>query len=316
MEHNSRVIALGFFDGVHLGHGALLRRVCQVAHATGGIPSAVTFDSHPELRTEGHPIPLINSLEDRIGLMRREYGIQDVMVIPFDEQMRHMPWDIFLTQVLMRDFHASHLVAGHDFHFGYQGEGSPERLQAACARLGVGCDIVGQVCLDGTPISSTYIRGLLSEGNLSRANRFLGHPHVLTHRVEHGKKLGSRLGFPTVNLSFPPGVLVPARGVYATLVHFEEGPPRMAVTNIGLRPTVEDSDRVTVEGYILDYAGKLYGQSLRMEFHQFLRPERKFPSMEALTAEVMRNAQQTRDYFTAQQPLRFPVTTPDPFQIP
>ena len=297
MEHNHRVIALGFFDGVHVGHGALLRRVGEVARATGGIPSAVTFDSHPELRTEGHPIPLINSLEDRVGLMRRNYGIQDVMVLPFDDRMMHMPWEAFLIDVLIGEYHAGHLVAGHDFHFGYHGEGDPDKLKAACARLGIGCDIIGQVTLEGTPVSSTYIRGLLAEGNLTRANAFLGHPHVLTHRVEHGKKLGSRLGFPTVNLAFQSGVLVPAWGVYATRVWFEDGQSRMAVTNIGLRPTVEDSDRITVEGYILDYSGELYGQTVRMEFHQYLRPERKFPSVEALTAEVMRNAHQTRDYF-------------------
>jgi len=297
MEHDNRVIALGFFDGVHLGHGALLRRVGELAGALGGIPSAATFDSHPELRTEGHPVPLINALEDRVGLMRRLYGIQDVMVLPFDDRMMHMPWESFLTDVLLKEYRAGHLVAGYDFRFGYRGEGTADRLKSACARLGVGCDIIGQVAVDGAPVSSTRIRGLLAEGELARANALLGHPHVLTHRVEHGKKLGSRLGFPTVNLAFPPGVLVPARGVYATRVYFEDGQSRMAVTNIGLRPTVEDSGRITVEGYILDYSGELYGRTLRMEFHQYLRPERKFPSLSALTAEVMRNARQTRACF-------------------
>ena len=298
MEHNKRIIALGFFDGVHVGHGALLRRVGEVARATGGIPSAVTFDSHPELRTEGHPIPLINSLEDRVGLMRREYGIRDVMVIPFDDRMMRVPWEEFLTRVLVGEYCATHLVAGHDFHFGYRGEGDPDKLRGACARLGIGCDIIGQVTLEGTPVSSTYIRGLLTEGNLTRANQFLGHPHILTHRVEHGKKLGSRLGFPTVNLAFPPGVLVPAHGVYAARVWLEDEQSHMAVTNIGLRPTVEESDRVTVESYILDFSGELYGKYIRVELHQYLRPERKFPSVEELTAEVIRNAEQTRACFS------------------
>ena len=128
---------------------------------------------------------------------------------------------------------------------------------------------------------------------------FLGHPHVLTDKVAHGKKLGSTLGFPTVNLRFPEGVLVPAHGVYATRVWFENGDSRPAVTNIGVRPTVDDGDRVSVEGYILDFSGDLYGQTIRMEFYKKLRGERKFPSLEALREEVMRNAQETRDFFRA-----------------
>ena len=126
---------------------------------------------------------------------------------------------------------------------------------------------------------------------------FLGHPHVLTDKVAHGKKLGSTLGFPTVNLRFPEGVLVPAHGVYATRVWFENGDSRPAVTNIGVRPTVDDGDRVSVEGYILDFSGDLYGQTIRMEFYKKLRGERKFPSLEALREEVMRNAQETRAFF-------------------
>ena len=129
------------------------------------------------------------------------------------------------------------------------------------------------------------------------ANEFLGHPHTLTDQVAHGKKLGSTLGFPTVNLRFQPGVLIPAYGVYATKVWFENGESRMAVTNVGVRPTVDDGNRVTVEGFILDFSGDLYGQTVRMEFYKRLRGERKFESLAALKEEVMRNADQTRDYF-------------------
>ena len=300
MEHKNRVIALGFFDGVHVGHGALLKRVAELARATGGVPAAVTFDSHPELRTEGCAIPLINSLEDRVSLMRREYGIREVIVLPFDDRMMRMPWEEFLTQVLIGKYGAAHLVAGHDFHFGYRGEGDPHKLKEACARLGVGCDIVDQVTLEGMPVSSTYIRELLAEGELARANVFLGHPHVLTQRVEHGKKLGSRLGFPTVNLAFQPGVLVPAHGVYATRVWLEDGRNFMAVTNIGLRPTVEDSGRVTVESYVLDFSEELHERYIRVEFHHYLRPERKFPSVEELTAQVERDREQARSCFAGE----------------
>ena len=216
------------------------------------------------------------------------------------ERMMHMPWREFVTDYLAGEHGAVHLVAGHDFHFGYKGEGNPERLQALCGELGIGCDIIPKVVQDHITISSTYIRTLVAQGEMERANQFLGHPHTLTDTVAHGKKLGGTLGFPTVNLRFQPGVLVPAHGVYATRVTFENGESRPAVTNIGVRPTVDDGDRVTVEGFILDFQGDLYGQTVRMEFYKRLRGERKFPSLEALKDEVMRNAEQTRAYFSTQ----------------
>lgn len=180
--------------------------------------------------------------------------------------MQRMDWQDFITDYLVRELNVVHVVAGHDFHFGYMGKGNPQRLREKCAQLGLGCDIIGRVEQDGITISSTYIRTLVAQGEMERANQFLGHPHTLTDTVAHGKKLGGTLGFPTVNLRFQPGVLVPAHGVYATRVTFENGESRPAVTNIGVRPTVDDGDRVTVEGFILDFQGDLYGQTVRMEF--------------------------------------------------
>ena len=283
MNDTKRVIALGFFDGVHTGHGALLSRVREKAAALEAVPTAFTFDAHPGSRITG-------------AVMRRLYGIREIIVAHFDSMMR-MPWEDFITEYLVKEQGAVHVVAGHDFHFGYKGEGNPRRLAEKCAALGVGCDIIPKIEKEGITISSTYIRTLIAQGEMERADAFLGHPHVLTDRVAHGKKLGSTLGFPTVNLHFPPGVLVPAYGVYATRVWFENGDSRPAVTNIGMRPTVDDGDSVSVEGYILDFQGDLYGQTIRMEFFRRLRGERKFPSLDALREEVMRNAQQTRDYF-------------------
>ncbi|MEG2120355.1 MAG: bifunctional riboflavin kinase/FMN adenylyltransferase, partial [Pseudoflavonifractor sp.] len=253
--------------------------------------------THPENLIMGSPMPLITSPRDRTDLMRRYYGIQEVIVAHFDHRMMHMPWQEFIAQFLVGENGAVHLVAGHDFHFGYKGEGNPERLREMCRQLGVGCDIIPKVALDGITISSTYIRGLLAQGELTQANHFLGHPHTLTDTVAHGKKLGGSLGFPTVNLRFAPGVLVPAHGVYATKVFLENGECYPAVTNIGVRPTVDDDGAVTVEGFLLDFDGDLYGKTLRMEFHRFLRPERKFDCLDALKAAVLENAQQTRDYF-------------------
>ena len=297
MSTPKRVIALGFFDGVHKGHGALLRTVAQVADRLGAKPCAFTFDRSPTAAITGQAVPLLSSVEDRVWLMRRYYGIEEVIVAPF-EGMQKMDWQDFVSEYLQKKLGAVHVVAGHDFHFGYMGKGNPQRLQEKCRELGMGCDIIQKVEQDGITISSTYIRTLIAQGEVERADQFLGHPHTLTNRVAHGKKIGTTtLGFPTVNLLIPQGVIVPAFGVYATRVWFD-GQCRCAVTNVGVRPTVEDNDgHVTVEGFILDFDGDLYGHEIRMEFYKYLRPEQRFPSMDALAAEIRHNAQQTRDYF-------------------
>ena len=298
MEQKKRVIALGFFDGVHLGHGALLTRCTQRAKDLGAIPAAFTFDLHPSTLIPGKkPVPLLTTPADREGLMERYYGIQEVIVAHYDQKMMTTPWREFVTDFLLRDHGAVHLVVGHDFHFGYKGEGNPQKLQALCGELGIGCDVIPKVEREGITVSSTYIRSLLAQGDMDRAVEFLGHPHVLTATVRHGKHLGSRLGFPTANLTFPAGLLVPARGVYVTRAVLESGESHPAVTNVGVRPTVDDGETLTAEPYILDFEGDLYGQSLRVEFYSFLRSERKFDSLEELRAMVLHNADQTREYF-------------------
>ena len=297
MNQTKRVIALGFFDGVHRGHGALLRRVTEKARALGAVASAFTFDRSPTAAITGQTVPLLSSVEDRVWLMRTCYGIQEVIVSSFDGMMR-MDWRDFITEYLVKELGAVHVVAGHDFHFGYMGKGTPQLLQMTCAQVGIGCDIIGKVELEDITVSSTYIRTLVAQGEMDRAVEFLGHPHVLTNRVTHGKKIGSSsLGFPTVNLQIPFPVIVPAYGVYATQVAVA-GQRYAAVTNVGVRPTVSDNDgRVTVEGFILDFSGDLYGQELRMEFYHRIRGERKFPSLQALSEEIRRNAQETLDFF-------------------
>ena len=294
-----RVIALGFFDGVHRGHGALLRTVSNTAKKLGVTAAVFTFDRHPTTVITGQVVPMISSVDDRVWLMRRYYGIDEVIVAPF-EAMQKMDWQDYIRKYLAEELGAVHVVCGHDFHFGYMGKGNPERLKSVCEELGIGCDIIGKIEQDGITISSTYIRNLLAQGEMDRAVEFLGHPHVLTDRVAHGRRIGSStLGFPTVNLHIHPPVIVPAHGVYATRVWFD-GQYHQAVTNIGVRPTLHDSDgKVTVEGFILDFDGDLYGKELRMEFFHRLRGEERFPSMQALAEEIRRNADQTRDYFAS-----------------
>ena len=292
-----RVIALGFFDGVHRGHGALLRRAAEEARRRGCTPAVFTFDRPPKEVITGIPCPLINSPEDRSGLVKRLYGIDEMLMVPFDDEMRTTPWDRFVTDILVGRYGAVHLVAGHDHHFGYKNQGSPELLREKCAELGLGCDIIPAVTLDGVTVSSTHIRKLLEEGGVETARAFLGHPHVLTQTVGHGRRLGRTIGVPTANLVAPPHVLLPKRGVYAAKVTLPDGRAFGGVTNVGIRPTVNHGQDITVEPWILDFDGDLYGQKLRVEFFRRLREERKFDSLEALRAQIQCDALRTRQAF-------------------
>ena len=292
-----RVIALGFFDGVHLGHAALLRRTVEEAARRGATPAVFTFDRPPKEVVTGIPCPLIASPEDRKGLLERLFGIKDVIMVPFDREMMTTAWDDFVTKILVERYHAVHLVAGHDHHFGHKNQGSPELLMEKCAELGLGCDIVPKVELDGITVSSTYIRNLVGMGQLERASRFLGHPHVLTQEVRHGRRIGHTIGVPTVNLVAPPHVLVPSHGVYVTRVFLPDGEGYPAVTNVGTRPTVNNGTDVTVEPWLLGFDGDLYGQRVRVEFFKRIRDEIRFDSLDSLRLQIQKDAQFTRDYF-------------------
>lgn len=292
-----RVIALGFFDGVHLGHGALLRRAAEEAKKRGCESAVFTFDRPPKEVITGIPCPLINSPEDRAELVRRLYGIDEMIMVPFDDEMRTTPWDRFVTDILVGRYGAVHLVAGHDHHFGHRNQGSPELLKEKCAELGLGCDIIPAVTLDGVTVSSTHIRKLLEEGDVETARAFLGHPHVLTQTVGHGRQLGRTIGIPTANLVAPPHVLLPKRGVYAAKITLPDGRAFGGVTNVGVRPTVNNGQDVTVEPWILDFDGDLYGQAIRVEFFRRLRDERKFESLDALKAQIETDAGKTREAY-------------------
>lgn len=163
------VIALGFFDGVHLGHGALLRKTAERARELGVTPAAFTFDRSPKEFVTGVPVPLLTSAAERAEIIREYYGIGTVFVEPFDRAMMTMPWEDFITELLVKKYRAVHLVAGHDFRFGYKNQGDPEKLCEKCRALGLGCDIIPKVELDGVTVSSTYIRSLIEAGEVERA---------------------------------------------------------------------------------------------------------------------------------------------------
>lgn len=296
MAEIKRVIALGFFDGVHRGHGELLKKTRQRAEEIGAMPSVLSFDVHPDTLVFKKKVPLINSAIGREDLIRRYYGIDNVVFLHFNQHVMHMPWKEFIDS-LIAELNIAWIVVGHDFCFGYKGEGTAARLREYCEGRGIGCDIIPALSVDGRVVSSTYIRELIADGDIETANRFLGHPHTLSDTVHSGYHLGTDLDAPTINMYFPDGVLVPRHGVYATRVIIEDGSGYIAVTNVGVRPTVSSSGRVSVESHLLDYSGNLYGRQARVEFYAFLRGEVKFGSYEELAAQIKKDAASARAYF-------------------
>ena len=289
-----RIVALGFFDGVHLGHGALLRACRNLAREQGCLAAAVTFSAHPEMLLRGNAPALINTASDRERIMLTQYQMDQVITLPFDRNMMELPWQDFF-KMLCRNYHAAGFVCGHDFRFGFRGQGTATLLQQLCGENDMPCVVIPEQRLQGVTISSTHIRSLLQQGQVEQAARFLGHPHIFTGEVVTGRQLGHKLGFPTANLLLPEDVICPKYGVYACRVDID-GQSHQAVTNVGRRPTVQ-GHRLTVEPWILDFQGDLYGRTITLEFHRFLRPEQRFDSLEQLRSAVMEDGQKARKFF-------------------
>ena len=286
-----RVIALGFFDGVHIGHGALLKKTCERATELGAIPAAMSFDTHPDTLVFGTPTELLNTMDERKHLMQSLYGIEDVIFCHFDRDMMNMDWEAFVEDYLVRELHACHLVCGHDYHFGARGFGNAERLTEKCRALGLGCDVIGEVKLDGVTVSSTYLRRLLKEGRMEEAVRFLGHGHIISGIVQHGDSRGHTLGLPTANLALDASLLVPAFGVYGGWADAGELGRFPAAVNLGVHPTVHELPHPVAEASLLGFEGDLYGKFLRLELLFQVRPERQFSSLQELTAQIARDQQ-------------------------
>jgi riboflavin kinase/FMN adenylyltransferase len=204
-----------------------------------------------------------------------------------------MDWADFL-EMLRKDYGAAGFVCGEDFRFGFKGQGNATVLSWYCQQENLPCAVVPEQTIGGIRVSSTYIREQLETGDMATAVRFLGHPHILTGTVVHGRKLGRTLGIPTANLRLPEGIVTPRFGVYACSTDID-GTVYPAVTNIGNRPTV-NGHHTTVEPWILDYSGDLYDREITLRFHYFIRPEMKFDSLEALQSEIFRNAEEARAY--------------------
>lgn len=283
------IIALGFFDGVHLGHQAILHRTAQLAQAGGLASAAITFQNHPRSFLQGRSPQLITSIPKRRRLIEQA-GVQAVFVLPFDQQMADTPAEQFATD-LVEKYGAVAAVCGESFRFGKNAEGQPQLLRD----MGLEVHICPGVLSDqGEVISSTAIRALVREGEMEKAARYLGRPFSIEGPVAHGHKVGRRLGFPTLNQVPDEAMLLPRRGVYAGQVVLPDGSAYPALTNVGSRPTFTSADIVSVESHLLDFEGDLYGLDIETRLLRFIRPERTFGSAEALQAQIARDVDQAR----------------------
>ena len=284
-----KIFALGFFDGVHLGHQALLKACVATARRFGYETAAITFDRHPQSLFTPEPPPLINSAADRERLLRR-FGITHIHTITVNEASMGVDrWD-FLESLLADGAHG--FVCGYDFRFGHQGKGNAESVMRFCTNRRMLGEVIPEQTLDGVRISSTHIRSLIEQGDVDAAAKFLGHPHILSGRVVAGRQVGRTIGIPTANLLIPEGIVVPKLGVYACRCRIGEQ-VYSAVTNIGFRPTV-GGHQVRAESWILNFEGDLYGKTITLEFVKYLRPEQKFDSLEALKEQIHRDAEQVK----------------------
>jgi len=290
-EARGAAVALGNFDGVHLGHAHVLR----AAHAAwpGAQLAVLTFEPHPRevFRPDDPPfrLTLPPSRNDALAAL----GVKVVYELCFDAAFSEMTAEAFVVEVLHGGLGAHHLVCGPDFAFGHRRRGDTAFLAARAEALGIGLTVVPPLADESGPVSSSRIRRALQDGYPERATAKLGRNWAIRGVVTHGAALGHTIGFPTANIALGRH-LEPARGVYAVTVRLPDGRRQRGVANIGRRPTVNSVPESRLEVHLFDFAGDLYGQELEVALHVFLRPERKFPGLEALRAQIAADAAEAR----------------------
>ncbi len=287
------VVTIGNFDGVHRGHQALLAKSRERAQAIDGTSMAMTFEPHPMrvLRPAAN-LPLITPLPQKLELIARQ-GIEVTLCIRFDEHFAQLSADDFVDKLLVQRLGVAEVVVGYNFNFGKKGLGDTELLKTKAQNHGFQVHVVGPVMVGGRPVSSTRVRQVVAECDLTAARRLLGRHYCIAGRVISGHGRGGRLlGFPTANLKVMDELL-PGSGVYAVLVETDGGELLQGVTNIGSNPTFADGG-LNVETHLLDFKGDLYGRDIRLHFVEYLRPERKFASPAELAEQIGRDVAKAR----------------------
>jgi riboflavin kinase / FMN adenylyltransferase len=290
------VLTLGVFDGLHMGHQRIMETVVERARVSGAVPTAITFDPHPRavLHPESAP-PLLQTLDQRLANLE-VLGIEQAIVIRFNREFADQEASDFLTHIVKERLHAKEVYLGKGFAFGKNRGGNIELLREMGAELGFVADEVDEVQLRGIRVSSSRIRHLLAEGRINLARRMLGRPYGVEGVIIRGNRRGHTIGFPTANLK-PHNRVIPKYGVYATATLID-GTWRKSITNIGVRPTFENTTEPSIESYIFDFDGDLYGDVLRVRFLYRIRDERKFAGIDELKAQIEKDTRRAMNYFS------------------
>jgi riboflavin kinase/FMN adenylyltransferase len=295
-SHGRCAVSIGSYDGIHLGHRALLERLRAHGERLGGHTVLVTFEPLPrEYLSPGDPPPRLTSLRERWRLLT-DMGIDYLWVLRFDERVRTMSGEAF-AEHLRGQLGAAVVVVGHDFRFGRNGEATVAFLEAAGAEMGFTVDVVPPVIVDGARVSSSRIREALGRGDLRQAERWLGRPYGMRGRVVEGAHLGRKLGYPTANLRLGRRRAA-LGGIFAVRVRGAAAEARPAVASLGNRPTV-DGQETLLEAHLFDFAADLYGCEIEVEFVEKLRDEERFANVEALVEQMNRDAAAARRILNA-----------------
>jgi riboflavin kinase/FMN adenylyltransferase len=302
MLRRPTALSIGNFDGVHLGHLAMLSQVADAACAGALVPTVLTFEPHPRQffaeknrRPELSP-PQINGLRDKLSALSQA-GIEQVLLARFNQKFADMPAQEFIERLLIQGLNARWLIVGEDFRFGRQRSGDVALLKKMGPKFGLEVHTLSEVKdLKGHRVSSSEVRAALAAGDLTQAQSLLGRPYAMTGHVVHGKKLGRTLNMPTLNMRVTPRCAARS-GIYVVRVHGLAPQALSGVASLGVRPTVEDDGRILLETHLFDVNIDAYGKLIRVELLKHLRDEEKFPDLPTLTAAMHADAQHARAYF-------------------
>ncbi|MCI7740567.1 MAG: bifunctional riboflavin kinase/FAD synthetase [Lachnospiraceae bacterium] len=284
-ENQRTVVTLGKFNGVHRGHQKLIRRVAELGIKQGWKKTVVAFSNRDKkLLTNQERIHMLNHM-----------GMELLVECTLDKKLMHMSPEDFVKEILVKRLHAAHIIVGPDYRFGYQRKGNTKVLKQLGEIYGFEVEVLSKE-MDGTrEISSTYVREQLNEGNIEKANELLGYHFSTEGEVVHGRRLGRTIGVPTANLIPPREKLMPPNGVYVTRTHFGED-SYMGITNVGYKPTVGGEQFLGVETYLFECSEDLYGREAKVEFFHFVRPERRFESLQALKEQLDKDIETGKKY--------------------
>lgn len=298
VEHTPSVVSIGFFDGVHLGHQSIIGQALDHAAQRNVRSVVVTFDRHPLQIVRPEAVPPLLMTTPRRARTLAATGVDLVVVLTFDEHLRALPPEAFVSQVLQSSLDARHLVVGRNFRFGHRAAGDVALLEQIGEREQFGVDGVDLLAVDGAPVSSTRIREALAEGDVGTAARLLGRAYIIDGTVVHGNHRGRGLGFPTANLDTEAGLVVPAPGVYAGMVALPDGRELLSATSIGTNPQFNGTT-VRVETYVLDFDEDLYGRDIAVDLRHRIRGQQRFASVDDLTTAMRTDVETARRLLTA-----------------